>query len=240
MLLLALMAMMLFAALASPLAKAQEDDTGNPNEECPAGTTFLVKVEGQGPFSETVDGVTISGTIEGDTITFETDPPTPVTLVVKSGQNVEFFGPAESGTFTNETGQDISNVQFCLAEDVDDDGDDVTPDDGDDVTPDDGDDVVVDDDGDDVQEQPVVTKDVVVEKQVVVEDEAVVEKQVVVEDEVVVTDTNVVTEEVVVTEDVAAAAVLPETGGTGGTSLLALGAGALLVAGGLLARRILR
>ena len=215
MLLLALVAMTLFAALASPLAKAQEDDAGGPNEPCPAGTTLLVKVEGQGPFEETVDGVTISGTIEGDTVSFTTDPPTAVTLVVKAGQTVEFFGPAALGVFTISTGQDISNVQFC----VDEDGD---------------------DDGDDVQEQPVVTKDVVVEKKVVVEDGAVVEKNVVVEDEAVVTEDVVVTEEVVVTEDAAAGAVLPETGGIGSPSVLALGAGALLLAGGLLARRILR
>ncbi len=80
----------------------------------------------------------------------------------------------------------------------------------------------------------VIEKDVVV---FTVEDEEVVSPDVA----VVSPDVAVVTADVSVTEDVAAgAAVLPATGGTGGTSLLALGAGALLVAGGLLARRILR
>jgi hypothetical protein len=186
----------------------------------------LVKVEGQGPFSETVDGVTISGTIEGDTITFETDPPTPITLVVKSGQEVEFFGPSTGGTFTNSTGQDISNVQFCLDENGD---DDVTPPGDDDVTP----------PGDD----NVVTKDVVTpgvtKKKVIITPGVTKEKVVVAPEKKVVVTSDVATgDTTIVTEDVAAAGgVLPETGGA---SMLAMGAGALLVAGGLLARRIAR
>ena len=76
---------------------------------------------------------------------------------------------------------------------------------------------------------------------VVVEDNIVVEGDTIVTgDTVVATSDTVVTADVVTSDVSASAAVLPATGGTGGTSLLALGAGALLVAGGLLARRILR
>ena len=60
-------------------------------EECPAGTTAVVTIQGTGgpepkPFSETVtingETVVISGTITNDQITFETSPPTVIDVLV--------------------------------------------------------------------------------------------------------------------------------------------------------------
>ena len=118
-----LMAMLAMAAAATlgvfaSTANAQANGGKPPEVECAeAGGEFAGKFEG--PAEEGTRPVNVGGTvmisfkISGDTVTFYSEGPPALILVVKGGQLTEEFGPTSKGTFTLSNGQDIDHVTFC-------------------------------------------------------------------------------------------------------------------------------